>query len=123
MLKHLFLLLLLINLFSCTYSQVKNIVTEDNWLALGEYQGEKGGIEHTLNELQALSDKYSNGEVDYSAYQQGYEKALIIYCQPQNAFQLGISGKHYNGVCERFPHGNEFRGDWEMAEKAKSGGM
>ena len=116
MLKILFMILLAINLFACTSAQEKRNIVENNWQELGEYHGKNGMIEHSLPSLQSLRDKYGNGEVDYPTYQQSYEKALIIYCQPNNAFKLGGSGKTYYGVCDRFPHGNQFRRDWKMIE-------
>jgi hypothetical protein len=116
MLRNLFLLLLSINLLACASSQVKNNIKENNWQALGEYQGSRGLIEQTRNELQSLANKFGSGEVDFPSYQQGYTEALTVYCLPKNAMQLGTSNRHYYGVCERFSHGDKFRSDWEMAK-------
>ena len=110
-------------LFACTSTQVKRNIIENNWQALGEYHGTNGMTEHSLHKLQVLSDKYDNGEVDYPTYQRSNEKAIIIYCQPENAFALGGSGKQYSGACDRFPHGYQFKRDWELGEELKAVGM
>ncbi|MEH6452432.1 MAG: DUF2799 domain-containing protein [Psychromonas sp.] len=115
MLKNLLIIFFSIALFSCTNSYVKNNIKENNWQAIGEHQAKNGLLEQTETELQTLSDKYGDGDLDYSAYQQGYLKEIINYCQPLNAYKLGKTGRLYNGVCKRFPHGSKFRNDWDMA--------
>lgn len=110
-----------IALFACTSPQEQKSLANNDWQALGGYHGQNGMIEFSSPKLQKLSDRYGNGQVDYPSYQQGYDEALIIYCQPENAIKLGGSRKTYLGVCDRFPHGNQFRRDWEMIESFGTG--
>ena len=123
MLRPLLIVLLSIALLACTSKQVKNEISASNWQAVGEYHGTIGLKEYSLAQLQVLSDKYGNGEVDYPLYLQSYEKGLIIYCQPEHAIQLGAEGKGYDGVCDRFPHGDIFRQDWKITKEMKEVGM
>ena len=120
MLRRLLIVLLSVQLLACTSTQVKDDISENNWQGIGEYHGTTGTIEYSLAQLQVLSDKYGNGEVDYSTYRKSYENGLIIYCQPENAIQIGGSGKRYDGVCDHFPHGYKFRRDWELGRDMKS---
>ncbi|HEY9134788.1 MAG TPA: DUF2799 domain-containing protein [Pseudomonadales bacterium] len=36
---------------------------------------------------------------DFEAYKAGHEQGLRIFCQPDNGFRIGTSGKSYGGIC------------------------
>ena len=120
MLKTIFTVLLSIVLFACTSIQLKEMVSENDWQAVGEHHANLGMKEYSSAQLQVLSDKYGNGEVDYSRYRKGYQQGLSIYCQPEHASELGAEGKEYLGICGRLPHGDKFRRDWELAKDLRS---
>ncbi len=43
-------------------------------------------------------------------YQRGHKEGLKDYCQSENAFQLGLRGERYNGICGT----EEFRIAWQQ---------
>jgi hypothetical protein len=122
MLKTSFILCLSVFLFSCSSipTETQSDIESNNWQAVGEYDGSNGLLEKSEVDLQALSDQFNGGNVSYSAYQSSYLAAVTIYCEPKNANMLGMLGKPYLGVCERFPNGVFFRQDWLNAKTSNS---
>ncbi len=92
--------------------QVQHAISSNNWQAVGQYDGENGLNEKTLSALQKLSDKFASGTVDYESYQGSYEKALSLYCQPNNAYIYGVKRQPYPYACNRYSHGWAFYQDW-----------
>ncbi|QIA62356.1 DUF2799 domain-containing protein [Vibrio astriarenae] len=70
-----------------------------DWRAYGLEQGEKGWVKLTQQRLSELdNDQYFTPEL-YTAYSEGYEEGRSEYCK-QSAFELGLSGNTYLGVCD-----------------------
>ena len=122
--KRLLLLVALASsLFACTSVTVQNEIKANNWFAIGEYDASHGYIEKSKNELQKMSQQFSGSNADYGAYLAGYEQSLLIYCEPQNAYILGVKGLPYHNICDRFPQGWAFYQDWISGRKSQAGSM
>ncbi len=106
-------------LFACASisPESEGYIQANNWQAIGEYDGAEGLPEKSKAQLQALSDEYDAGVVDYTQYQDSYLTAVTVYCEPTNARMLAVLGKPYFGVCERFPNGLFFYQDWLNAKR------
>ena len=109
------------SLLACTSATVKNEVKANNWFSIGEYDASHGYIEKSKNDLQKMSQKISHSSADYGAYLAGYEQSLDIYCEPKNAYILGVKGLPYHNVCDRYPRGWAFYQDWISGRKISSG--
>lgn len=72
--------------------------TTMNWNKMGMQDGQIGQSKRSL--IKEIDDcaKY-NIDVDVENYNRGYEAGVRGYCQPTNAYQLGVQGKYYNPVC------------------------
>ena len=118
---------LAITLFSCTSIQVKNDIknhiTNNNWFAIGEYDASNGYIEKSKKALTKMSLDVLDAKVNYSAYLAGYEQSLVIYCEPANAYILGVKGLPYHNVCDRYARGWAFYQDWLSGRKSQAGSM
>lgn len=69
-----------------------------DWRTVGYEDGATGrGIEALANRRKACS---RHGVVpDLAAYRIGRDEGLQEYCQPDNGFRVGASGRGYGGVC------------------------
>ncbi|SIO02149.1 DUF2799 domain-containing protein [Salinivibrio sp. ES.052] len=110
----LFSLLLLIFLVGCAASTTQGLVEDQNWYGLGEQDGQRGLPQRTLNDLQALARKTGDTmNANYLDYEQGYIHGIDAYCDPKHAYQLGLDGNPYMGVCESRPGSQRFRMEWQ----------
>ena len=112
--------ILSIGLFSCTSSKMKQEITVGNWFAVGEFDGNAGFIKKSEASLQKLNSKYSEKELNYTAYLDGYEQAIQLYCQPKNGYVVGAQGLPYRNVCSKLPSGNEFYQEWLRGRASKA---
>ena len=91
--------LLLVNvlLSTCTVMSEEECRYAD-WEAVGYEDGSAGlGIDRFGN---YRSDCAEFGITpDFGAWQSGREAGLVNYCQPRQGFNLGRSGRSYDGVC------------------------
>lgn len=112
-------------LSACTMPQVIESVKANNWQDLGTFDGENGFIKRTPKQLKALSTQYADADADADskAYSLSYEEALKEYCQPRNAYILGVVGKPYHGVCQKFQHGWSFYQDWVSGRHSQAGSL
>jgi len=122
MLKVLSVLLASCFLFSCSSipNESKAYIENADWQALGDFDGREGLPEKSETKLQALSDQFNAGTVDYKQYQDSYLAAVTIYCEPKNAQRLAILGKPYMYACDRFPNGGFFYHDWVTSTRGGS---
>lgn len=123
LMRQLLLLILPFALFSCTSATVQHKIESGNWFAVGEYDASNGFVQKSENKLNRMSATYGENKVDYDAYLAGYEEALLIYCEPENAFLLGVTGKPYHNICDRFPRGWIFYQDWLSGRESQAGSM
>lgn len=106
LLKNLVLLSLPVVLFGCS-STVEELAREGNWREVGYADGIKGRHSRSMADLQAL------GQVNQVEYDQGYLEGNREYCNPDFAYQIGLSGQYYEGVCEGTEEAQRFRMEWQ----------
>ncbi|ODW89529.1 hypothetical protein BBL97_11120 [Vibrio parahaemolyticus] len=46
-------------------------------------------------------------------YDRGYLEGVAEYCNPDFAYQMGLSGQYYEGVCEGTEQAQKFRMEWQ----------
>lgn len=78
-----------------------------DWQQIGYQDGVTG---HTQRSYKKLSELGSVQQADYEA---GYVKGLSEYCNPHFAYQMGLSGQYYEGVCEGTEQAQRFRMEWQ----------
>ncbi len=93
-------------LTACT-ATTEQLAEQGNWQQIGYQDGIAGHSQRTQSNLQAL------GNVNQADYAQGYLEGVNEYCNPQFAYQIGLSGQYYEGVCEGTPQGQKFRMEWQ----------
>lgn len=77
------------------------------WHQIGYQDGIKGQESRSMANLNQL------GTVNFSQYEQGYQAGIEEYCNPDLAYQIGLSGQDYLGVCNGMPQGKKFRLQWQ----------
>jgi hypothetical protein len=99
LLKSLVFLAIIFNM-SCAhkFSASENCNHRD-WYELGRQDGSKGAKTAAFNH-HARACKMIKKEV-VSLYKNGRTAGLSVYCQPQNAFEMGRLNQSYNFVCPR----------------------
>lgn len=95
----LFFLSLVVTVFlsSCATLKKEECLTA-NWYQIGFEDGTRGYDASRVGQHRKACSKY-NVAPDFDLYQQGRDQGLINYCTPHKGYQLGLSGRHYNGVC------------------------
>ncbi|WP_100752434.1 DUF2799 domain-containing protein [Vibrio salilacus] len=93
-------------LVACT-SSPQQLAQQGDWQQIGYQDGISG---HTSRSFKALS---SLGSVKQSDYDQGYLEGVTEYCNPDFAYQIGVSGQYYQGVCEGTEQAQKFRMEWQ----------
>lgn len=99
-------LLVLVALSGCSAS-VQDLAEQGDWLEIGYRDGIKGHTQRSYNEMMEL------GSVDQVSYDTGYQKGVEEYCNPDHAYQIGLSGQYYEGVCSGFADAQKFRMEWK----------
>ncbi|SON50527.1 DUF2799 domain-containing protein [Vibrio tapetis] len=90
----------------CVSSEA-DLAKSGDWYEIGYSDGIKG---RTQRSYQMLSDL---GQVQLSDYDEGYLAGVDLYCDPDHAFQIGVSGTYYEGVCEGREDAQKFRMEWQ----------
>lgn len=101
-----FALLAVIMLAGCS-AGVSELAAEGDWYEIGYRDGIKGQHPRTYSQLQKL------GQVNHIDYDQGYLEGIAEYCNPDFAYQIGLSGQPYEGVCEGTEQAQKFRMEWQ----------
>lgn len=104
--KNLLLLAFTLLVTACTAS-VEQLAQQGEWRALGYADGIKGHHSRSFSELQKL------GQANQSDYDIGYLEGVNEYCNPDFAYQIGLSGQYYEGVCEGMDDAQRFRMEWQ----------
>ncbi|MGF1754505.1 DUF2799 domain-containing protein [Vibrio makurazakiensis] len=98
--------LVLAALSGCSAS-VQDLAQQGDWLEIGYRDGVKGNSQRTYKEMTSL------GTVDQASYDTGYQQGVEEYCDPNHAYQIGLSGQYYEGVCAGFEDAQIFRMEWQ----------
>lgn len=68
-----------------------------HWQQIGLEEGQHGRFNKNLADMfPQCSNKIV---IDRPAYQRGWDQGIIQYCQPQNAYRLGVEGKKHPNLC------------------------
>lgn len=97
--------ILFVLLTGCATTQ-SDLALMGNWQLLGYQDGVAGHEARTYQSLSLL------GEADHADYQQGYLQGISEYCNPDFAYQMGLNGQYYSGVCDGSPQSQRFRMEW-----------
>lgn len=110
--RRLLLLLPLLVLAGCA-SLSESDCRSANWDDIGYRDGTKGAGPDRVQDHASACVEYGIS-VDREAWNRGYERGLGVYCTPENAVQVALSGASYGGVCP--PESDaEFATHWRAA--------
>lgn len=88
-------------------TSVEELAQEGDWYQIGYQDGVTGHTQRSLKDLASL------GGAKQSDYDQGYLEGVEEFCNPDFAYQIGLSGQYYEGVCEGTENGQKFRMEWQ----------
>ena len=92
---------------------VESLAKKGDWLAVGEQDGLRGIPSRSMSDLNDLAQRVGVKNVDVSDYESGYEEGVDRYCSLNNAYDIGLSGMQYLGVCANKPDGLRFQMQWQ----------
>jgi hypothetical protein len=82
----------------CASMNEDQCVTSD-WHAVGFEDGANGYSSDRFGTYRKACAKHGITP-DFRAYQVGRDEGLVEFCQPSRGYNLGLSGRSYNGVCD-----------------------
>ena len=91
-------------LSGCATMSGDECVTSD-WHAIGYEDGSNGYTADRLGDRRKACAKHGVTP-NFDAYQAGRAEGLHQFCQPSRGFNLGASGRRYNGVCPASTEGH-----------------
>lgn len=91
------LAMVFVGLSGCATMSGDECMTSD-WSAIGYEDGARGYSTDRHAKYRKSCAKHGVTP-DFSAWQEGRERGLVEYCQPNRGFNVGSSGGRYNGVC------------------------
>ncbi len=83
-----------------------------NWQKVGYQDGARGFAARSYTQLGHIS------AAQQSEYDEGYNEGVRHYCNPTFAYQIGLSGQDYLGVCDGMKQGQKFRMEWQRGWNA-----
>lgn len=104
--KKLNVVLVAMALTGCAASEVE-LAKQGNWQQIGYQDGVAGHSQRSYKLLLEL------GSVKQADYELGYAQGVKEYCNPNFAYQMGLSGQFYEGVCEGTDEAQKFRMEWQ----------
>ncbi|WP_434358840.1 DUF2799 domain-containing protein [Parasalinivibrio latis] len=106
--------LVLVALAGCAAGvSTEHYVQDQNWQGLGKQDGLRGLPSRSAEDLAKVASEYGNGQFQFLDYEQGYLEGVDEYCIPSHAYQIGLEGIQYHGVCDSRPDGQQFRMEWQ----------
>ncbi|WP_099610667.1 DUF2799 domain-containing protein [Vibrio fujianensis] len=97
---------IVLGFMGCVASE-NDLAEQGNWHQIGYNDGVAG---NTPRSYQALSEV---GPVKHNDYEKGYLEGITEYCNPNFAYQMGVNGQYYEGVCEGTEQAQKFRMEWQ----------
>lgn len=91
----------------------ESLVKKGDWQAVGEQDGLRGIPSRSMSDLNELAQRAGGQNVDVSDYESGYAEGVDRYCSLDNAYDIGLSGMQYLGVCANRPDGLRFQMQWQ----------
>lgn len=88
-------------------SSPEQLAKQGDWYQIGFQDGVSGHTQRSYKELTSL------GAVKQADYETGYSEGIDQYCNPDFAYQIGLSGQYYEGVCEGTESAQKFRMEWQ----------
>ncbi|MDG3088942.1 DUF2799 domain-containing protein [Vibrio hannami] len=104
--KKILTLLCVILLAGCT-TGLEELSEQGDWREIGYRDGVKGQPQRSYSQLSEL------GAANKAQYDEGYLEGVAEYCNPDFAYQMGLSGHYYEGVCEGTEQAQKFRMEWQ----------
>ncbi len=93
-------------LVGCSAS-VQQLADDNDWYQIGYRDGIKGSTSRSYDALKQY------GDANIVDYDQGYMEGVSEYCNPDFAYQIGLSGSYFEGVCEGTEDAQRFRMEWQ----------
>ncbi|WP_282177961.1 DUF2799 domain-containing protein [Vibrio nereis] len=104
--KKLWVSLLALSLAACV-ATTEQLAEQGDWYQIGYQDGLSGHTQRSFNNLASL------GSANQAEYEQGYLVGVEEYCNADFAYQMGLSGQYYEGVCEGTAQAQKFRMEWQ----------
>ncbi|MGF1784652.1 DUF2799 domain-containing protein [Photobacterium swingsii] len=70
-----------------------------DWYQVGYQDGVNGNNPSIINDY-SKDCAEAGVSADHARWKEGFDKGTILYCSPDNGYQVGIAGKEYYGVCQ-----------------------
>lgn len=83
------------------------LAAKGDWYQIGYNDGIAGNLQRSYQTLSQL------GSAKHADYERGYLDGVQEYCNPNFAYQMGLSGQYYEGVCEGTEQAHKFRMEWQ----------
>jgi hypothetical protein len=106
--------LMLLALYGCATMNQSECQTAD-WRTIGYEDGAAGYPAERIADHRRACAKYGISP-NLDAYEAGRAQGLVTYCQPSNAFQVGVNGGGYGGVCPA-PMDSAFRAAFQSGHE------
>lgn len=92
-------LLLSFTLFACAATVPADSTQDSDWEHYGFDRGARGWNQESQEQLSRAIESKQIKDTNFQAYLQGYRQGIMEYCE-QDAYQLGMKGEIYTGVCD-----------------------
>ncbi|CAH0541120.1 DUF2799 domain-containing protein [Vibrio marisflavi] len=86
--------------------------SSDDWHQIGYQDGARGFNPRSYSQLGHINAS------EQTEYDEGYNEGIKYYCNPDYAYQIGLSGQDYLGVCDGMKQGQRFRMEWQRGWNA-----
>lgn len=95
------------------FDDTNALIKEGKWVPIGERDGVRGLPSRPLSDLNQLAQQAGVDAVDIAGYERGYNEGIDRYCDIANAYNIGLSGMQYFGVCAYKLDGLRFKMEWQ----------
>lgn len=103
----------LITFLTACAGDIDALAKQGDWFAVGEQDGVRGLPSRSLSDLNKLAEKTGSINLSVGNYEAGYHVGIEKYCDVNNAYEIGLSGMQYLGVCAYRADGLRFRMEWQ----------